>query len=85
LDAIHFRQRAIHAREMAQSGDDIRLSRMLLEVALDLDAEAEAIEAEDLSTRCGTKAALCRDISGKDAWRHDIPNELSGSATLSSG
>jgi hypothetical protein len=45
LDAIHFRQRAAHAREMAQSGDDLRLSRMLLEVALDLDAEADAIEA----------------------------------------
>jgi hypothetical protein len=29
---------------MAQSGEDVRLSRMLLEVALDLDAEAEAIE-----------------------------------------
>jgi len=45
LDAAHFRQRAAHAREMAQSGDDLRLSRMLLEVALDMDAEAEAIEA----------------------------------------
>jgi hypothetical protein len=31
---------------MAQSGGDIRLSRMLLDVASDLDAEAEAIEAE---------------------------------------
>lgn len=45
MDATHFRQRAARAREMAQSGDDFRLSRMLLEVALDLDAEAEAIEA----------------------------------------
>jgi hypothetical protein len=34
---------------MAQSGDDIRLSRMLLDVAIDLDAEAEAIEAENLT------------------------------------
>ena len=47
MDAIHFRQKAANAREMAQSGDDIRLSRMLLEVALDFDAEAEAIEAWD--------------------------------------
>jgi hypothetical protein len=46
LDATHFRERAARAREMAQSGDDLRLSRMLLEVALDLDAEAEAIEAD---------------------------------------
>jgi hypothetical protein len=45
LDATHFRQRAAHAREMAQSGDDIRLLRMLLEVASELDAEAEAMEA----------------------------------------
>ncbi len=48
MDATHFRQRAANAREMAQSGDDLRLSRMLLDVALDLDAEAEAIEAEML-------------------------------------
>jgi hypothetical protein len=44
LDAAHFRKRAARAREMAQSGDDVRLSRMLLEVALDLDAEADAME-----------------------------------------
>jgi len=47
LDAIHFRQRAARARELAQSGDDVRLSRMLLEVALDLDAEADAMETGD--------------------------------------
>jgi hypothetical protein len=46
LDATHFRQRAASAREMAQSGDDLQLSRMLLDVASDLDAEAEAIETE---------------------------------------
>jgi hypothetical protein len=46
LEAIHFRLRAAHAREIAQFGDDLRLSRMLLDVALDLDAEAEAMEAE---------------------------------------
>jgi hypothetical protein len=53
LDATHFRQRAARAREMAQSGDDIRLSRMLLEVALDLEAEAEAIEAAGVAERRG--------------------------------
>jgi len=46
LDAAHFRKRAARAREMAESGDDLRISQMLLEVARDLDAEAEAIEAE---------------------------------------
>jgi hypothetical protein len=51
LDAAHFRQRAAHAREMAQSGDDVRLSRMLLEVALDLDAEAEAMEINSSTER----------------------------------
>jgi hypothetical protein len=49
LDATHFRQRAASAREMAQSGDDLQLSRMLLDVASDLDAEAEAIEAETVA------------------------------------
>lgn len=47
MDSRHFRQKAARAREMAQSGDDIRLSRMLLEVALDLDVEAEAMEAQE--------------------------------------
>jgi hypothetical protein len=53
VDATHFRQRAAHAREMAQSGDDLRLSRMLLDVALDLEAEAEAIEAQTAKERRG--------------------------------
>jgi hypothetical protein len=47
VDAAHFRRQAAQAREMAQTGDDIKLSRMLLEVALDLDVEAQAIEAEN--------------------------------------
>jgi hypothetical protein len=51
VDATHFRQRAARAREMAQSGDDIRLSRMLLEVAVDLDAEADAIESSHAADR----------------------------------
>ena len=45
MDATHFRQRAARAREMAESGEDIRLSKMLLDVAHDLDAEAKAIES----------------------------------------
>lgn len=55
LDAAHFRERAARAREMAQSGDDLRLSRMLLEVALDLDAEAEAMEAKGATPRPGLR------------------------------
>jgi hypothetical protein len=51
LDAAHFRKRAARAREMAQSGDDVRISRMLLEVALDLDAEADAMETGDAKER----------------------------------
>lgn len=57
MDAGHFRQRAERAREMAKSGDDIRLSRMLLEVAIDLEAEAEAIDAE--VTRNGHLISAC--------------------------
>jgi hypothetical protein len=45
VNAPHFRERAARAREMAQFGDDRRLSLMLLEVAQEMDAEAEAIEA----------------------------------------
>jgi hypothetical protein len=69
LDAAHFRQRAARARELAQSGDDIRLSRMLLDVAIDLDAEAEAIEAEmvqDHHRRGRTSRALV-SVTGADS------------------
>lgn len=51
MDATHFRQRAARAREMSQSGDDLRISKMLLEVAHDLEAEANAIEAEQAEDR----------------------------------
>jgi len=44
LDAKHFRQRAERAREMARSGDDPGLARMLIEVAIEMEAEADAIE-----------------------------------------
>ena len=46
MDARHFRHRAEQARELACSGEDPGLAQMLLEVALDMQAEAEAIEAE---------------------------------------
>lgn len=45
MDAAHFRTRARTAREMAQAGEDVRLAQMLLEVAADMEAEADAIEA----------------------------------------
>jgi hypothetical protein len=51
LDANHFRNRAAKAREMARAGDDVRLAEMLLEVALDLEAEADAIDAEQHKTK----------------------------------
>lgn len=51
LDATQFRQHAARAREMAKSGDDIRLSRMLLDVAHELDAEADLMETEAPSAR----------------------------------
>lgn len=51
MDANHFRQRAAHAREIATSGEDPRLSQMLLEVARELDVEADSIEAEVATER----------------------------------
>jgi hypothetical protein len=36
---------------MARAGDDARLAQMLLEVAVDLEAEAEAIEAEETQAK----------------------------------
>jgi hypothetical protein len=51
MDAIHFRRRAAQARETAQYGNDIHLSTMLKEVAGDLDAEAEALEATAVAER----------------------------------
>jgi hypothetical protein len=53
---------------MAQSGDDLRISRMLLELALDLDAEAEAIEATN---------RLCEARSGKPSLREGTRQTVS--------
>src|SRR3954453_8316335 len=46
LDASHFRRRAAIARELALTGEDVRLAQMLMELAADLDAEADTMEAE---------------------------------------
>ena len=45
MDAAHFRRKAAEARDMAELGEDAQLAILLLEVARDLDAEADAIEA----------------------------------------
>jgi hypothetical protein len=45
VDAAHFRRRAAEARAIATLGQDTTLYHLLLEVAQDLDAEADAIEA----------------------------------------
>jgi hypothetical protein len=58
LDAAHFRRRAETAREMARTGEDVRLTQMLLEVAAEMDAEADAIEASAKKRACkGSVAA----------------------------
>jgi hypothetical protein len=64
LDATHFRLRAARARELAQSGDDVRLSRMLLDVAVDLDAEAEAIESGSDQMRRGVRPERRSELRG---------------------
>ena len=44
MTAAYFRNRARQMREMATQGDDIRLRLLLLDLATDLDAEAQALE-----------------------------------------
>jgi hypothetical protein len=46
MDALHFRQRAEQARELARNGEDMRLTQLLLALADDMEAEAEAIDDE---------------------------------------
>lgn len=48
MDALHFRQRAEQARELARNGEDMRLTQLLLALADDMDAEAEAIDDESI-------------------------------------
>ncbi len=54
MDATHFRHRAERARELARTGDDPRLAMMLLEVAVEMEAEAEAMDA---AAEPGTQSA----------------------------
>ena len=65
MDANHFRQRAAHAREMATSGEDPRLSQMLLEVARELDVEADSIEAEVATERRQFSRQPGQELAGK--------------------
>jgi hypothetical protein len=68
VDAKHFRKRAARAREMAKSGDDPRLAEMLLEVARDLDAEADAIDAECAGEKPHASPKSCRKLFGSLLW-----------------
>jgi hypothetical protein len=83
LNAAHFRERAATARDLAKSGDDLRLSRMLLEVAHDLEAEAEAMEAETglscrhtpltrLHASADTTGAVAIQITGFSIHEHEV-------------
>ena len=49
MDATYFRSRARHCRELAKGARDAVSRRELNDVADELDAEAESIEAEDWS------------------------------------
>ncbi len=68
MDANHFRQRAARAREMAKSGDDPRLAEMLLEVARDLDAEADAIDAEGIGDGLHVTSSSRPALFGSLMW-----------------
>jgi hypothetical protein len=69
LNASHFRQRAVIARELAQAGEDRRLAQMLLELAIDLDAEADAIEAEQARAEDRQPAGATAKTSDRAAAR----------------
>lgn len=69
MNASYFRQRAAIARELAQAGDDRRLAQMLLELAIDLDAEAEAIETEQASAENRQPAGATAKGSDRPAAR----------------
>ncbi len=68
MDAKHFRKRAARAREMAKSGDDPRLAEMLLEVAHDLEAEADVIDAESAGETPHASPKTCRELFGSLLW-----------------
>ena len=46
-EAARFRARAIHCRELASDARDEQARRTLVEMAKDLDDEADQIEAEE--------------------------------------
>ena len=46
VESAHFRSRARHCRELAQGARDELSRRELSEIANELDAEADAIDAE---------------------------------------
>ena len=58
MDALHFRKRAEQARELARDGDDMRLTQLLLALADDMDAEAEAMDADEERTHGVNTASL---------------------------
>jgi hypothetical protein len=77
LDATHFRNRAARARELAKAGEDPRLAQMLLEVAVDLDAEAEAIDAEQRdAARLRPEPALGAVLSAVDGAVGILPVQI---------
>ncbi len=65
MKARHFRLKAAEAREMSKSGEDPILARMLLDVAHDLEAEADLIDAEHLALSGGSPKPL-----PASAWRN---------------
>jgi hypothetical protein len=56
VNGNHFRTRAATARAMAETGSDPRLSLLLLELARDLEAEADAMETNVTSPETRTIA-----------------------------
>lgn len=66
MDALHFRRRAEQARELARDGEDMRLTQLLLALADDMDAEAEAMDADDQRSHAanGSTLTLSRGQTG---------------------
>jgi hypothetical protein len=58
MDALHFRRRAEQARELARDGEDMRLTQLLLALADDMDAEAEAMDANDERSHAASGSTL---------------------------
>ncbi len=58
MDALHFRKRAEQARELARDGEDMRLTQLLLALADDMDAEAEAMDADEERSHAGGTSTI---------------------------